>query len=76
MEQLDLIVKLIEAGNKANDEGHQAIINEQKKTNGSVKKNTSFRIESQAVIKFFKWGLPIVGATGIINLIHIIIEYK
>lgn len=86
MEKLDLIVKLIEKGNDANEKEHKSIedtnsigvkaINDRLDIlNSGQKKNTNFRVETQTVIKLFKYGIPIVGGTGVLNAIHIYIEY-
>ena len=86
MEQLDLIVKLIEKGNEANENDHKTIkdLNEAgvkainarlDDLNHGQKKNTKFRIESQTVIKLFKYGIPIIGGAGIINAVGLFVEY-
>ena len=72
MEQLDLIVKLIEQGNEANEKGHKAINTRLDVLNHGQHKNTNFRISTQAIVGLLKWGIPIMGLTGIVNLFHMV----
>jgi len=74
MDKQDLIVKLLEQSIRANTVEHNAIIKRLDKTNGNVMHNTRFRIKTTAIVGFLKWGIGIVGFSGIMTFIHLISE--
>jgi len=76
MDKQDLIVKLLEAGNKANDDGHKQINSHLAQLNGQVALNTKHRISVSAIVGTLKWGIGLVGLSGVINVFHIISEIK
>ena len=74
MEIQDLIVDKIEKLGQTNSQEHNQIIKRLDITNGSVKANTVFRLETVAILKFLKWGVAVVGVVGIINVIDFFIN--
>jgi len=74
MEMQDLIVDKIEQLGRSNTKEHDQIIKRLDITNGSVKANTIFRLETIAIMHFLKWGVTIVGLVGIINIIDFFIN--
>ena len=74
MEMQDLIVDKIEQLGRSNTKEHDQIIKRLDITNGSVKANTIFRLETVAILKFLKWGVAVVGLVGIINVIDFFIN--
>ena len=74
MEIQDLIIDKIDKLGETNSQEHNQIIKRLDITNGSVKANTIFRLETIAIMKFLKWGVTIVGLVGIINIIDFFIN--
>lgn len=53
-------------------DGFKGVYERQDKTNGNVKKNTVFRIETLAIIKFNKFLLGFFGFSNVATLIYLL----
>lgn len=52
--QLDYLVKMMEESRETNDKQHEEMIEHQKHTNGSVKRNTEFRLKHEELMSEIK----------------------
>ena len=68
MDNQDILLTMLKQMREDNNTGHNEIIKRLDYTNGNVMSNTKFRLSTQAIISLLKWGIPLVGITGIINI--------
>ena len=76
MDKQDLVVKLLETTREENNIGHANITKRLDTLNGQVAKNSEFRVSTKAMVALIKFGIPIVGLTGLVNLIDFVISLR
>lgn len=56
------------------DDGFKGVYLRQDHTNGNVKKNSEFRVQSEAVIGTFKWLIATIGVSNFATIIYLFLN--
>jgi hypothetical protein len=70
---LENVIEKIDDGFELNTKEHNSLVDHAKETNGNVKKNTEFRVATEAQLRVWKWIISFVGVSNLFLLANAII---